>query len=145
CHQEGLEHFDPSGVAGVAEYGARLVDDQEKLSARFSDVADLVREASYWAYQRNNVFRNVNAPAVPPKNPPWRASFAPGAVSRQGKFPRAWQNPHFHTVFLGRQIGGSSCFRVSVASTDSRQLRESTVPTLRILAASGRLIEQREI
>jgi len=31
------------------EYGAWLVDSQEKLSARFSDVADIVREASYWA------------------------------------------------------------------------------------------------
>jgi lon-related putative ATP-dependent protease len=49
CHEEGLLHFAPSGVSGVAEYGARLVDDQEKLSARFSDVADIVREASYWA------------------------------------------------------------------------------------------------
>ena len=49
CRDEGLQHFDPSGVARVVEYGARLVDDQDKLSARFSDVADIVREASYWA------------------------------------------------------------------------------------------------
>jgi predicted ATP-dependent protease len=49
CHHEGLLHFDPSGVAAVIEYGARLVDAQNKLSARFSDVADIVREASYWA------------------------------------------------------------------------------------------------
>ncbi len=49
CHDEGLLHFDPSGVACVVEYGSRLVDDQEKLSARFSDVADIVRESSYWA------------------------------------------------------------------------------------------------
>ncbi len=49
CHDERLLHFDPSGVAKVVEYGARLVDDQERLSARFSDVADIVREASYWA------------------------------------------------------------------------------------------------
>jgi lon-related putative ATP-dependent protease len=49
CHVEGLVHFDPSGVAEVVEYGARLVDDQERLSARFSDLADIVREASYWA------------------------------------------------------------------------------------------------
>jgi len=51
CHHENLLHFDPTGVAEVAEYGARLVDDQEKLSSRFSDVADIVREASYWAGQ----------------------------------------------------------------------------------------------
>ncbi|HYK92264.1 MAG TPA: ATP-binding protein [Acidobacteriota bacterium] len=49
CHDEGLLHFDPSGVAEVIEYGAWLVDDQTKLSARFSDIADIVREASYWA------------------------------------------------------------------------------------------------
>ncbi len=49
CYDENLMHFDPSGAAKVVEYGAWLVDNQEKLSARFSDVADIVREASYWA------------------------------------------------------------------------------------------------
>jgi lon-related putative ATP-dependent protease len=49
CCDEGLLHFDPSGVSEVVEYGAWLVDNNEKLSARFSDVADIVREASYWA------------------------------------------------------------------------------------------------
>jgi lon-related putative ATP-dependent protease len=49
CHEEGLRHFDRSGVAAVVEHGARLVDDQHRLTARFSDVADLLREASYWA------------------------------------------------------------------------------------------------
>jgi predicted ATP-dependent protease len=49
CHHENLLHFNPSGVASVIEYGARLVDDQGKLSSRFSDIADIVREASYWA------------------------------------------------------------------------------------------------
>jgi predicted ATP-dependent protease len=51
CNDEGLLHFDPSGVARVVEYGAWLVDNQQKLSARFSDVADIVREASYWAHK----------------------------------------------------------------------------------------------
>jgi predicted ATP-dependent protease len=54
CRDEGLQHFDPSGVARVVEYGARLVDDQDKLSARFSDVADIVREASYWAKKESS-------------------------------------------------------------------------------------------
>ncbi|MBI2090149.1 MAG: AAA family ATPase, partial [Deltaproteobacteria bacterium] len=39
----------PSGVARVIEYGARLVEDQEKLSTRFSDVVDLLIESNYWA------------------------------------------------------------------------------------------------
>ena len=49
CNDEGLLHFDPSGVSQVIEYGARLVENQQKLSARFSDIADIIRESSYWA------------------------------------------------------------------------------------------------
>lgn len=49
CEREGLRHFDPGGVARVIEHSARLADDQEKLSARFSDIADLLIEANYWA------------------------------------------------------------------------------------------------
>ncbi len=49
CEREGLKHFDRSGVRGVVEYGARLVEDQEKLSSRFSNILDLLVEADYWA------------------------------------------------------------------------------------------------
>lgn len=49
CSKEGLRHFDPSGVARVIEYGARLVEDQKKLSTRFSDIVDILIEANYWA------------------------------------------------------------------------------------------------
>jgi lon-related putative ATP-dependent protease len=52
CHSEGLTHFDPGGVAKVVEHASRLAGDQEKLSTRFGPIADLLREASYWA-QRN--------------------------------------------------------------------------------------------
>jgi lon-related putative ATP-dependent protease len=41
--------FDRTGVAGIVEYGARLAGHQKKLSSQFSEVNDLVREASYWA------------------------------------------------------------------------------------------------
>jgi predicted ATP-dependent protease len=36
-------------VAGIIEHGARLVEDQEKLSTRFSDIVDLLIESDYWA------------------------------------------------------------------------------------------------
>lgn len=49
CRTEALRHFDPSGVAKIVEYGARLVGDQEKLSSRFSQVKEIVVEADYWA------------------------------------------------------------------------------------------------
>jgi lon-related putative ATP-dependent protease len=44
-----LKHLDKSAVARIIEYGSRLADDQTKLSTRFSFVADIVREASYYA------------------------------------------------------------------------------------------------
>lgn len=40
---------DPGAVAEIVEFGARLAGQRRKLSTRFSDLADLLREASYWA------------------------------------------------------------------------------------------------
>ncbi len=49
CHEENLPHFTPEAVAKVVEQGARMAGHQDKLSTRFGLVADLVREAGYWA------------------------------------------------------------------------------------------------
>ena len=48
---QGLRPFDPTGVARMIEYGARLAEDQKKLSTRFSEVGDVIVEASHWAGQ----------------------------------------------------------------------------------------------
>jgi predicted ATP-dependent protease len=45
----GLRHFDCSAVGRVIEEGARLREDQHKLSTRLRDIADIVSEANYWA------------------------------------------------------------------------------------------------
>jgi lon-related putative ATP-dependent protease len=47
--EEHLLPFDASGVARVAEHGSRLAEHQEKLSSKFSDVSNLIRESHYWA------------------------------------------------------------------------------------------------
>ena len=49
CNREGLRHFDTDGVARVIEQCARQVEDQNKLSTRFSDMVDLLIESNYWA------------------------------------------------------------------------------------------------
>ena len=49
CKGEDLRPFDRTAVEAVIEYGVRAAEDKKKLSTRFSDVADLVREASFWA------------------------------------------------------------------------------------------------
>ncbi|MFQ5471808.1 MAG: Lon protease family protein [Dehalococcoidia bacterium] len=48
CQQEELHHFDAGAVARVVDYGSRVVDDREKLSARFGRLRDIVIEADYW-------------------------------------------------------------------------------------------------
>ncbi len=49
CNRDGLRHFDSEAVARVIERGARQVEDQNKLSTRFSDTVDLLIESNYWA------------------------------------------------------------------------------------------------
>lgn len=44
-----LRHFDRGAVARVVEYGARMLEDQRKLSTRLLDIANVITEASYWA------------------------------------------------------------------------------------------------
>ncbi|MFH1797789.1 MAG: ATP-binding protein [Candidatus Omnitrophota bacterium] len=53
CEEEGLRHFERAAVAKIVEYGSKLTDDQEKLSARFMYVVDILREADYWAGKVN--------------------------------------------------------------------------------------------
>lgn len=49
CDEEKLRPFDKKGVSAVVEYGVRLAGRQKKLSTRFNLIADLLREANYWA------------------------------------------------------------------------------------------------
>ncbi len=46
---EKVPDFDRTGVARVVEHGCRLAGRRNKLSTRFNMVADLAREAAYWA------------------------------------------------------------------------------------------------
>ena len=47
--KEALLPFDRSAVARVIEHSARLAGDAERLSVHMRSVADLLREADYWA------------------------------------------------------------------------------------------------
>ncbi len=49
CEEPGRNHFDRTGVAKMAEYASRMVDDQERLSSRFAQIKELVEEAQYWS------------------------------------------------------------------------------------------------
>jgi ATP-dependent Lon protease len=49
CDEDKLRPFDKTGISTVVEYGVRLGGKQKKLSTRFYLIADLLREANYWA------------------------------------------------------------------------------------------------
>src|SRR5512136_2424972 len=49
CDEDKLRPFDKMGIAAVVEYGVRITGRQKKLSTRFHLIADLLREANYWA------------------------------------------------------------------------------------------------
>jgi lon-related putative ATP-dependent protease len=49
CEEKGLKPFERDAVVRIIEYGSRLAEHQGKLSAKFSEIADVLREADYWA------------------------------------------------------------------------------------------------
>ncbi|MFX0096529.1 MAG: Lon protease family protein [Candidatus Hodarchaeota archaeon] len=53
CKKEHLRHHDGTAVAKLIEYSSRLADHQEKLSTKFSEIADIIREANFYATQEN--------------------------------------------------------------------------------------------
>jgi lon-related putative ATP-dependent protease len=54
CQKENLKHLDGSGLAKLIEHSSRLAEDQQKLSTRFAEVADVVREANFYATEQNS-------------------------------------------------------------------------------------------
>jgi ATP-dependent Lon protease len=53
CNEEGLPHFDRSGIGRLIEFGARRAGDREKVLASHAEIADLVREAAFWARKQD--------------------------------------------------------------------------------------------
>jgi ATP-dependent Lon protease len=49
CDDEKLIPFSTSALAQIVEFGVRLAGRRQKISTRFNIIADVAREASYWA------------------------------------------------------------------------------------------------
>ena len=54
CRDEELREIDHDGMGAIAEYGVRLSEFRDRLSTQFSKVADLIREADYWATREHH-------------------------------------------------------------------------------------------
>ena len=51
CTKEGLLPMDREGVSKLVEHSSRLAEDQDKLSTRFAEISNVIREAGYFARQ----------------------------------------------------------------------------------------------
>jgi lon-related putative ATP-dependent protease len=49
CEKENLKHLTSGALAKIIEHSSRLAGNQEKLSTLFADIADIIREAGFWA------------------------------------------------------------------------------------------------
>ncbi len=49
CRKENLKPLDRGAAARMLEHAARFADDQEKISTHFGAMADVIREAHFWA------------------------------------------------------------------------------------------------
>ncbi len=54
CRKDELRHLDPTGIAAVVDFSSRLAADQNKLTTQFSTVADIIREANYYAGEEDS-------------------------------------------------------------------------------------------
>jgi lon-related putative ATP-dependent protease len=57
--RERLLPLDPAAVARVVEEGMRLANDHNKLSIRFGELTDVVREANHWAAEEGATVVNA--------------------------------------------------------------------------------------
>jgi lon-related putative ATP-dependent protease len=60
CQKENLKHLDGTGLAKLIEHSSRLAEDQQKLSTRFAEVADIIREANFYATEEKSDFVTGN-------------------------------------------------------------------------------------
>ncbi|MGI6576157.1 MAG: Lon protease family protein [bacterium] len=49
CRRAGLRHFTAAACAQLIDYSSRLAGDQEKMTARFNKIVEMICEANAWA------------------------------------------------------------------------------------------------
>lgn len=51
CQEESLRPFSAEAVAAIVEYGEKFIASKKKLSLRFGQITNIIKEADYWAGQ----------------------------------------------------------------------------------------------
>lgn len=53
CKEENLKPFDKTALARIIEQSSRMAEHQQKLTARFSELVEILYESDIWANRRN--------------------------------------------------------------------------------------------
>lgn len=56
CKTGNLKHMDKGGVARLIEYGSEIASNKEKLTLRLSEIEDVIKEANFWATERQRPY-----------------------------------------------------------------------------------------
>jgi lon-related putative ATP-dependent protease len=70
CYAEKLLPFTKQAIAEIIEYGVRIGGRKDKLSTRFNVIADMIREADYWARQAKH--KSISADDIEMAIQGWR-------------------------------------------------------------------------
>lgn len=136
--REQLLPFDAASVAAVIEYGARLVEDQQRLSTDFVAIADLLREADHWARaERQAVVRRVDV------------GRALSAAERRADLARELIQAQYQRGLIHLATHGQAVGQVNALTVVSRGQFEFGLPmrvTARVRQGGGELVDiEREV
>jgi lon-related putative ATP-dependent protease len=56
CEEEGVRHVGRSGAARILEYSMEIAGSRDKMTLRLGAIADLIKEANYWAGQEKKSY-----------------------------------------------------------------------------------------
>ncbi len=113
CAEESLRPFDCGAVAKVVEFGSRAAEDQTKLSVRFGEIADLLREADAIVMEE---------------------------MHRSDLYERIWQFPVVLLPF-GEKSGGQSIVLRPVESQEAMTARAASLPAEVLQRMTHRILE----
>jgi predicted ATP-dependent protease len=133
ARRDGLLPLDRGGVAYLLEHASRLAEDAERLSVRMAPVADLVREADYWARQDGALA--ISATHV--------RQAERAAVQRLDRLREKCQEAAVRNILLvdteGERIGQAN--GLSIVSLGTHAFGRPNRITARVRLGSGKLVD----
>ncbi|OEU46287.1 MAG: ATP-dependent protease [Desulfobacterales bacterium C00003060] len=60
CEEQRLKHIDRTGIARLIEYSLELTGDRDKMTLRLGALADIMKEANYWAEYNKAEYINAS-------------------------------------------------------------------------------------